>query len=214
LQLFHMAIRACLSGRIYGARFALGVPVRVLWGTWINCFATVCVYYRFFEATLRGRPLVWLKTEHAYPSRAALMEHKRKLGEVLVGCQYISSQELESLMTFKPAGMRMGEHLIQQGKLTEEALYEALSLQQNLPCGKPEPDCISRPVTRSLPAEVAKRWKVVPYKIVAGGLFVAGPELPSDEMQDDLRRFSSLEIRFHLVTPTEFKELANEYLPK
>ena len=110
--------------------------------------------------------------------------------------------------------MRMGEHLIQQGKLTEETLYEALSLQQNLPLGKPEPDSISRPVTRSLPAEVAKRWKVVPYKIAAGGLFVAGPELPSDEMQDDLRRFSSLEIRFHLVTPTEFKELANEYLPK
>jgi adsorption protein B len=214
LQFFHIAIRACLCGRIYGARFALGVPVRVLWGTWINCFATVCAYYRFFGATLRGRPLVWLKTEHAYPSRAALMEHKRKLGEVLVGCQYISSQELESLLAFKPAGMRMGEHLIQQGKLTEEALYEALSLQQNLPLGKPEPDSISRPVTRSLPAEVAKRWKVVPYKIVAGGLFVAGPELPSDEMQDDLRRFSSLEIRFHLVTPTEFKELASEYLPK
>ena len=37
------------------------------------------------------------------------MEHKRKLGEVLVACQYISSQELEFLLTFKPAGMRMGE---------------------------------------------------------------------------------------------------------
>ena len=81
-----------------------------------------------------------------------LRESHPKLGEVLVACQYISSQELEFLLTFKPAGMRMGEHLIQQGKLTEETLYEALSLQQNLPLGKPEPDSISRPVTRSLPA--------------------------------------------------------------
>ena len=214
LQLFHMAIRACLSGRVYGARFALGVPIRVIWGNWINCFATICAYYRFFDASLRGRPLVWLKTDHAYPSRAALMEHKRRLGEVLMACQYISSQELESLMAFKPAGLRMGEHLIQQGRLTEEDLYVALSLQQNLPFGKPEPGSISRPVTQSLPAEVAKRWKVVPYRIAAGGLFVAGPELPSDEMQDDLRRFSSLEIRFHLVTPTEFNELVGEYLPQ
>jgi len=57
-----------------------------------------------------------------------------------------------------------------------------------------------------------KRWKVLPYKVAAGHLFVAGSELPSDEMHDALRKFSSLEIRFHLVTPTEFEELAHEYL--
>jgi hypothetical protein len=33
-------------------------------------------------------------------------------------------------------------------------------------------------------------------------------------MHDDLRKFSSLEIRFHLVTPSEFEELAEEYLPR
>jgi len=33
-------------------------------------------------------------------------------------------------------------------------------------------------------------------------------------MHSELRRFSSLEIRFHLVTPTEFKELTREYLPQ
>ena len=31
-------------------------------------------------------------------------------------------------------------------------------------------------------------------------------------MRRDIRRFSSLEIRFHLVTPTEFEELAGPYL--
>ena len=64
------------------------------------------------------------------------------------------------------------------------------------------------------PAEIVKRWKVLPYKVAAGHLFVAGSELPSDEMHDALRKFSSLEIRFHLVTPTEFEELAHEYLPQ
>jgi len=48
--------------------------------------------------------------------------------------------------------------------------------------------------------------------VTAGHLFVAGPELPSEKMHDDLRKFSSLEIRFHLITPTEFEELAHEYL--
>jgi hypothetical protein len=39
------------------------------------------------------------------------------------------------------------------------------------------------------------------------------PELPSDEMNLELRRFSSLEIRFQLVTPADFEEMAREYLP-
>ena len=169
-----MAIRACCSARIYGWRFAPGVPLRAIWGNWINGFATVMAYYRYFSAVARGLPLVWLKTEHAYPNRAALIEHKRKLGEVLVGYQYIGSDDLESALAAKPAGIRLGDYLIAQGKLSETDVYEALSLQQNVPFGKPEREVISRPVTRSLPAEVAKRWKVLPYKVAAGHLFVAG----------------------------------------
>lgn len=187
--------------------------MRAIWGNWINCFATVMAYYRYFSAVARGRPLVWLKTEHAYPSRAALIENKRKLGEVLVGCQYLAADALESALASKPAGVRLGDYLVRRGQLSEGDLYEALSLQQNLPFGKPEPAAISRPITRSLPADIAKRWKVLPYRVAAGNLFVAGPELPSEAMHDELRKFSSLEIRFHLVTPTEFEELAREYLP-
>jgi bacteriophage N4 adsorption protein B len=213
LQSFHMIIRAFSTARIYGWVFALGVPVRAIWGNWINCFATVMAYYRYFSAVARGRPLVWLKTEHAYPSRAALIENKRKLGEVLVGCQYLAAEDLESALASKPAGVRLGDYLIGIGQLNENDVYEALSLQQNLPFGKPEPAAISRPITRSFPADIAKRWKVLPYRVAAGSLFVAGPELPSDAMHDELRKFSSLEIRFHLVTPTEFEEMASEYLP-
>ncbi|MCU1275974.1 MAG: bacteriophage receptor, outer membrane protein [Bryobacterales bacterium] len=212
LQVFHMCIRACCSARIYGWGFALGVPVRAIWGNWINCFATMMAYYRYFSAVARGQPLVWLKTEHAYPNRAALIENKQKLGEVLVRYQYMGSEELESALAAKPADIRLGDYLIAQGKLSETDVYEALSLQQNVPFGKPERELISRPVTRSLPADVAKRWKVLPYKVTAGHLFVAGPELPSQKMHDELRKFSSLEIRFHLITPTEFDELAHEYL--
>jgi len=214
LQLFHIVIRAFCSARIYGWRFAVAVPVRAIWGNWINCFATVMAYYRYFSAVARGRPLVWLKTDHAYPSRAALIENKQKLGEVLVWCQYLAPEELEAALAAKPAGVRLGDYLVEQGKITMSDLYEALSLQQHVPYGKPGPDIISRPVTRALPAEVAKRWKVLPYKVAAGHLFVAGAELPSDAMHDDLRKFSSLEIRFHLVTPDEFEELAHEYLPQ
>ena len=100
------------------------------------------------------------------------------------------------------------------GKLTEADLYEALSLQLNLPLGKPEVESVSRPVTRSFPAEVAKRWQVLPFRVAAGSLYVVGTDAPSEKMSLELKQFSSLELRFHLVTPTDFAELAQEYLPQ
>jgi hypothetical protein len=36
--------------------------------------------------------------------------------------------------------------------------------------------------------------------------------VPGEEMQRDIRHFSSLEIRFQLVTPSEFQQLADMYL--
>ena len=44
------------------------------------------------------------------------------------------------------------------------------------------------------------------------GQVVAGPETVSEEMSDELRRFSSLEIRFHLITPGNFESLREEFL--
>ena len=108
----------------------------------------------------------------------------------------------------------IGEYLIQLNKLTEDDLYECLSLQQNLTFQVLNAAQISRPVTRALPADVSRKWKVLGFKVVAGQLFVAGPNVPSDEMTEELRRISSLEIRFHLVTPGNFETLVQEFLPR
>jgi hypothetical protein len=54
--------------------------------------------------------------------------------------------------------------------------------------------------------------RILPFRIAAGELYIAGSELPGEEMQNDIRQFSSLEVRFQLVTPTEFEKLAEQYL--
>jgi hypothetical protein len=43
-------------------------------------------------------------------------------------------------------------------------------------------------------------------------LYVAGPDVPSEEMQDELRRLSRLEVRFRLITPENFRMLEREFL--
>jgi bacteriophage N4 adsorption protein B len=207
---FQMGVRGFCARRIYGWRFAVGVPVRAILGNWLNCAATIVALKRYCSAKLHGQPLVWVKTEHAYPNPVALSSEIRPLGQILVGSQYVEQADVDEALAAKAAGERLGEYLVRTGKLSEEDLYEALSLQQNLPLGAPSE--ISRAAASALPAEVSRKWRVLPFRIVAGELFVAGPELPSEEMTQDLKHFSPLEVRFQLVTPTKFEELAREYL--
>ena len=209
---FQMGVRALCSRRIYGWRFAMGVPVRALVGNWLNCMATVRALALYAEAKLRGRPLVWVKTEHAYPNPAALEVEIRPLGQILVGSQYATQADVDEALASKAEGERLGEYLVRHGKLSEADLYLALSLQRNLPLAAPHAAEISAPATRAVPAEVWRRWRVLPFQVVEGQLFVAGPELPSDEMTRDLEQASKMEVRFHLVTPTDFAELARVYL--
>lgn len=212
LLAIHTSVRMCCAARIYGWKFAAATPLRMIWGNWINGLATSVAIYSYFSAKLRGRPLRWVKTEHAYPNRAALAEHRRGLEEILVQSGYMSTDVLAAALASKPAERTLIAHLLSQNLIAEKDLYEAIGLEQNLPAGKPEE--VSVPVTRSFPAAVSRRWQVLPFKVVAGSLHVAGSEPPTDRMHEELRTFSSMEIRFQLITPTEFEELAKEYLPE
>ena len=214
MQAINMGIRMRFTGRIYGWKFASAAPLRALLGNAINSVATVCALQRYFLAKWSGQPLGWLKTDHAYPNRDGLTVDRRRIGEIIVGSQYIAAPELERALASQPAGVRIGEYLVRLGKLTEKELYECLSLQQHLEFQFLDRSDVSPPVTRSLPAAVSRKWKVLGYKVASGQLFVAGPDAPCDEMHEDLRRFSSLEIRFQLITPGNFESLSQEFLPR
>jgi adsorption protein B len=211
IQAVQTTIRACCSARIYGWRFAVGVLVRVIVANVINCMATSRAIGIYVNAKAHGRPLRWVKTEHAYP-RAALMTQRKRLRDVLTGSHWITPEQMERALACRPAGRRLGEHLMLLGLISEQDLYTALSLQNNVPLGKPEPENVSKRLAHALPAAVSKRWHVMPFRIAGGELHVAASELPCAEMQRDIGLFSSLEIRFQLVTPTEFEELAETYL--
>jgi adsorption protein B len=212
MQAIQTIIRTGCCARVYGWRFACGVPFRVPAANVINAIAAVRAISIYANAKVHRQPLRWVKTEHAYPNRAALQPEPRRLSEILIGGQWITAEQLEAARASVPAGQRIGEYLVSLGLIGEADLYTALSLQNDLPLGKPDEGVVSIAVTRALPAEVSRKWRVLPFRIAAGELHVAGAELPGEEMQKDIRRFSSLEIRYHLVTPSEFEELVAQYL--
>ncbi len=206
LQILRSAVHVACSSRWFGLRFGLLAPVREVYSTWLNTVATLRALANFTYAKWRRRPLVWVKTEHAYPSRAALVENRRLLGEILTGSLYLTPAELDTALKSKPPRTRLGEWLVRLGMLTEEELYEALSIQSGVPLGIEAIDRIQAPAARTIPQDVARQWCVVPFEIRHGELHVAGPE-PAAGMEFALGEYTSLRIRFHLVTPREFQEL-------
>ena len=73
-QLVRLLTRTICCSKIYGYRFALGTPVRVLWANLINSCATVSAVHRFALSQIQKTPLIWLKTEHAFPTLEAIQQ--------------------------------------------------------------------------------------------------------------------------------------------
>ncbi|MFN0166959.1 MAG: glycosyl transferase family protein [Bryobacteraceae bacterium] len=213
VQLAHVGMRVLFVARIYGLAFGLAAPLRLPLGAVINFLATVSAVGHYAKARLLRRPLEWLKTEHSYPGRAALAEHKRKLGEILVDWGFLRPQDLETALLSRPYHRRLGEHLVTLGYVTESQLYRALSHQQGIPVEHVPRSVISVQVTRSLPHDLALKWRVLPFQVEGGQLCLAGPELPSDRMREELSRHSSLNLHFHWIMPADYDALRREFLP-
>ena len=212
LQVLRLSVRFLCVNRIYGFFFALGVPFRAVYANALNTAASMQAVARYSFARILRRPLKWMKTEHAYPARAALLGHKRRLGEILVSTGCLPAPDLERVLSEQIPGTRLGEHLVATHRLSAEAVYEALSFQQGLPIAHIESDSVPWSIAHALPETAMRKWRVLPFRVAEQNLFVASPEAPGTEMSQELQSFTSLEIRFHLVTPAEFDRLSEALL--
>jgi len=205
LLVLQIGVRITCSARVYGWRFASIAPLRSIHANWINAFATFGALSRYAHARWHGEPLVWLKTGHSYPSRATLLENRRKIGEILTGSGYATADVLAQALATQPPGVRIGEHLIAMGRLTQDELFECLSIQQGLPLGAPRH--VPRRIARSLPEHIMRQWQVLPFRIQSGRLLVASADIPTEALSSALRGYTSLDLEFHLVTPDKLEQM-------
>ncbi len=159
-------------------------------------------------------PLRWVKTEHEYPSRDALSEHKRTLVEVLLGAAYISAGATRSTRRGRNRdGLPLPTWLTQAGYLSEAQMAEAISLRESLPHRTPPSGDLEPASAVSCPQRVVRELRILPFRLEEGTLHVAAStDAPTATLHEDLRRFTALEIRFHVITPAEFAALADQVL--
>lgn len=123
------AIKIHLSSRVYGLRFAAAAPLRIFWGNYINFVATVQAIQQFIAARMERHALEWRKTEHVYPGVAVRLDTRPRLGDILIGQQFVSARDLEEALLHKPKGQRVGEYLVETGMISPTDLDRALESQ-------------------------------------------------------------------------------------
>lgn len=212
LLALRLLVRAASSARIYGWAFAALSPLRMLWGNWINFHSTVLALVAWLRSRLLKHPLTWVKTAHVYPHRSGLVSHKRRLGEILVSNGYCLREHVEEAAESKGPGQLLGERLVEMGAIDEAGLYEALSLQQDMPWIRIESESIPPRVARALPGDLLESCGVIPFRIEDGGLHLAGPWIVDAQTQEKLQRYTRLELRFHLTPPSDYEKLRRKAL--
>ena len=91
ITLIQTAVRMHCAAVIYGWRFAMLAPLRMLQGNLVNFAATATALWEFFDARRRGKGLSWRKTMHIYPdtvpafSTGALPYRQLAVNQVLAG---------------------------------------------------------------------------------------------------------------------------------
>ena len=211
MSLVQAGARMVCSARIYGWRFAAITPLRVWWANCVNAVATVAAIRQFAAARRDNAALLWRKTEHSYPAHASAATGRRHLGEVLIRMHLVSGDELREALASRPRGVQLGEYLVHSQRLSEENLYQALSLHAGVELGVPGPSEWSPTATRALPLAVVRRWSVLPYRIDLGQLHLLTPQVPTEAMTLDLSHYCRLSLRFRLVRPGEFERLAERF---
>ena len=209
LQCLRVWLRMMCVARIFGVPFALGVPLRILHGNFINCFASLRAVWGYTHARIRRTHLVWLKTDHAYPEHATLQSHRRELADVLVRSGYLTESELSKVQAGMPEGADLADFLLTTGVMSDEDLCQAMSLQSGLPSTRIDARRVRPRVVRTLPVHVQQRFGIVPFRVHGGRLLVAGTRPPASEALEALKGFTQLPVEFQLVTQENYEALKN-----
>ncbi len=198
--------RASCSAEIYGWAFATWSPIRSLAANLLNSLATAGAANRYLRSIWLAQPLVWLKTEHAYPNLAALETYKQPVESILVSLGAIQAESLEEAR--KTAGVAcLADHLLALQLVTEDEVMAAQMIRHHLPGGAIPANEVNAELLRLLPGDISITARVVPVSLREGVLTLACPDLPAETAMDRLRLQVQLPVEFHLVTRSNFQEL-------
>ncbi len=138
-----------------------------------------------------------------------------KLGKLIVNAQLINEEQLQkALLVQKKEGGRLGSILVRLGFIDEAKLLKFLSQQYGVPAADLSKIEIDPAVVKLVPAEVVKKYLVVPIKRLGATLSLAMVD-PSDVFAiDDIKFMTGYNVEPIIAAESSVVDLINKYYGK
>ena len=137
-----------------------------------------------------------------------------KLGEILVQAGKITPEQLSvALRKQKTVAKRLGAVLIEEGFITDHELAKTLSLQFRVSSIDIKPEDVDKSLTSLIPPDMAQRYQVFPIRR-KGKKLILGVVNPGDlEAIDAVEFKTGLKVETVVVTFWKMKKLLDQFYP-
>ncbi len=136
-----------------------------------------------------------------------------KIGEMLVADGRLPPEGLvEALRTQARRGGRLGTNLLELGLVGEEALLETLGRQRSSrTVSRSELEDVPASVVRLIPARLADRYGIVPFRLKGRTLFVASKDVGDPLKEDEIGFLTSAMVRSCIALEVRIYEALERY---
>lgn len=118
-----------------------------------------------------------------------------RLGDLLIAAGVIGQEELQKALSIqKQTRERLGDVLIESGMITEQHLIEALQMQLGVDFVDLTAVSIPLELAKFVPRSIAKRYCVVPVKLVKDELYVAMSDPLNFVAQEEIKAASHKQV--------------------
>ena len=137
------------------------------------------------------------------------------IGSILLRSQIITESELEAALAEQRAsGSRIGEALIKLGVVTQEDIDWALSNQLNIPYVRLKKENIGSMAVERVPAEVARRYNLIPLFLTGDELSIAIADPLNSEAVRVVESLTGCQITVSVALIREIREMQDLFYGK
>ena len=142
-------------------------------------------------------------------------KHPQKLGEMLIHYKIITPEQLkEGLKIQKNKRKRIGEILIDLGRVTQDEINWVLGKQLNLPYVQVNADNIDIQLSKNFSEDILKKFKVIPIMELNNELVVAMADPTDEEAIEMIKEVTKRKLKFVLASFKNINDTINRIFRK
>jgi len=138
-------------------------------------------------------------------------KHPEKLGEILVHYKIITTEQLEEgLKIQENTEKRIGEILIDLGRVTQDEINWVLGKQLNLPYVQINVDNIDIQLSKNISENALKKFKAIPIMELNDELIVAMADPTDEEAIKVIKEITKRKLKYVLASFKNIDETINQ----